>query len=49
MNNKDKASNIINKYDKILKDYNDGVLKEIFPILEKRRITYDVILNKMNN
>lgn len=48
MKNKYKVSNIINKYDKILKDYQDGVFSEIFPILEKRRKKYDVILNKMN-
>ena len=49
MKNEDKFSNIINKYDKILKDYHDGVLSEIFPILEKQRKKYNSILNKMND
>jgi len=51
MNSEEKNKNIkiIHKYDKIIKDYYDHALKDVFPILDKKRKVYDFILTKLNS
>lgn len=40
---------IIQKYDRIIKDYYDHAINDVFPILNNKRKVYDFILNKLNS